>query len=45
MSLRSILYLIARLLGDWNAVKRNRVGRRIKRRVAGKFVGRLFRKL
>ncbi|MCC5841876.1 MAG: hypothetical protein JJT96_17305 [Opitutales bacterium] len=44
---RSFLYALARLLGDVNAVKRGRVGRRIGRRVvgraAGKGMGRLFR--
>jgi hypothetical protein len=35
-SVRGWLYLIARLMGDINAVKRGRVGRRIGRRVAGK---------
>ncbi len=46
-ALRSFLYMFARLLGDANAVKRGRVGRRIGRRVAGKAtgrgLGRLFR--
>jgi hypothetical protein len=32
-------------MGDVNAVKRGRVGRRIGRRVAGKVTGRAFRKL
>ncbi|MCC5839413.1 MAG: hypothetical protein JJT96_04740 [Opitutales bacterium] len=47
MNFRSFLYALARLLGDVNAVKRGRVGRRIGRRVvgraAGKGMGRLFR--
>jgi len=47
MSFRSFLYLLARFLGDVNAVKRGRVGRRIGRRLAGKVtgrgLGRLFR--
>ena len=42
--LRSFLYRLARLLGDVNAVRRGRVGRRIGRRVAGKATGRAFRK-
>jgi hypothetical protein len=45
--LRSILYLLARLLGDVSAVRRGRVGRRIARRAAGTLtgrgLGRLFR--
>lgn len=44
---RSLLYKLARLLGDVNAVKRGRVGRRIGRRIAGRAtgrgLGRLFR--
>jgi hypothetical protein len=46
-ALRSFLYMFARLLGDVNAVKRGRVGRRVGRRVAGRAtgrgLGRLFR--
>lgn len=45
---RGILYWLARLLGDVNAVKRGRVGRRIGRRAAGRLTGRglgsLFRR-
>jgi len=40
--LRSILYGIARLLGDVQAVRKRRVGRRIARRLAGKVTGRLL---
>ena len=47
MTFRSFLYLLARLHGDLNAVKRGRVGRRVGRRIAGKVtgrgLGRLFR--
>lgn len=46
-STRSLLYQIARLLGDVNAVQKGRVGKRIGRRLAGKItgrgLGRLFR--
>lgn len=45
MNLRGFLYWLARLLGDWNAIRRNRVGRRIGRRVTGRLAGKLFRKL
>ncbi|MDT8369926.1 MAG: hypothetical protein RQ745_12030 [Longimicrobiales bacterium] len=38
--MRSFLYALARLLGDVNAVKRGKVGKRIARRVAGKATGR-----
>ena len=40
MTFRSLLYLLARLLGDVNAVKRGRVGRRVGRRIEGKVTGR-----
>ena len=38
--MRSFLYAFARLLGDINAVQKNRVPRRIGRRIAGKLTGR-----
>ena len=44
-AIRSLLYLIARLLGDVNAVRKGRVGRRIARRAAGKATGKLFRRI
>jgi len=44
---RGTLYLLARLLGDVQAVRKGRVGRRIGRRVVGRAtgrgLGRLFR--
>lgn len=44
---RSFLYAFAKLLGDINAVRRNRVGRRIGYRLSGKLaargLGRLWR--
>ncbi len=43
--LRSFLYAFARILGDVNAVKRGRIGRRIGSRIAGKFTGRLLGRL
>jgi hypothetical protein len=39
-SVRGWLYLIAKLMGDVNAVQKGRVGRRIGRRIAGKATGR-----
>ena len=42
---RSFLYALARLLGDVNAVRRGRVGRRIGRRVAGRASGRALAKI
>lgn len=44
---RGLLYKLARLLGDYQAVRRGRMGRRAGRRVAGRAtsrgLGRLFR--
>lgn len=44
---RSFLYTLAKILGDVNAVRKGRVGKRIGRRVvgraAGKGIGRLFK--
>ena len=45
MSFRSLLYKLARLLGDVNAVRRGRVGRRVARRAAGRATGRGLRRL
>ncbi len=45
MTFRGFLYWLARLLGDVNAVKRGRVGRRVGRRVAGRTTGRILRNL
>lgn len=42
---RSFLYGAARLLGDVQAVRTGRVGRRVARRVAGRGTGRLLGKL
>lgn len=43
--MRRFLYWLAALLGDVNAVKKGRVGRRIGRRAAGKAAGRGLGKL
>lgn len=45
MGLRSKLYGLAKVMGDVNAVKKDRVGRRIGRRAAGKVTGRGLKKL
>lgn len=42
---RGILYALARFLGDVNAVKKGRVGKRVARRIAGKATGRGLGKL
>ena len=41
--MRSLLYALAKLLGDVNAVKKKRIGRRLWRRAVGRWLGRLFR--
>ncbi len=38
--MRNILYFIAKILGDFNAVQKGKVGKRIVRRIAGKATGR-----
>ncbi|WP_419924934.1 hypothetical protein [Candidatus Poriferisocius sp.] len=42
---RSFLYKLSKFLGDVNAVKRGRVGKRIARRALGKATGRGMGKL
>lgn len=42
---RGVLYQLARLLGDVQAVRRGSIGRRVGRRVAGKVTGRGLGKL
>ncbi len=42
---RGFLYKLSRLLGDVNAVKRGKVGKRIVRRAAGKSTGKMLRKM
>ncbi len=42
---RSLLYLIAKLLGDVNAIRKGKIMQRGARRVAGKITGRLFGRL
>jgi hypothetical protein len=39
-SFRSFLYTLVKLMGDYQAIKKNRVGRWIGRRLAGKAAGR-----
>ena len=42
---RGLLYTSAKLMGDYNAVKKGMVGKRVGRRVAGKATGKAMRKL
>lgn len=45
MNTRGLLYAIARLMGDVNAVKRGTVGKRAARRVVGRQTGKALGKL
>jgi hypothetical protein len=45
MKIRSLLYWLARVLGDVSAAKRGRVGKRIGRRIAGRATGHGLRNL
>jgi len=42
---RGFLYLLAKLLGDLQAARKGRVGKRIARRAAGRATGKGLRKL
>ncbi len=44
-AVRSLLYFIARLMGDVSAVRRGTVGKRLGRRVTGRAAGKLLRSL
>ena len=44
MNIRSLLYSVAKLMGDANAVKKGKVGKRIGRRATGKLTGRTLGK-
>jgi hypothetical protein len=44
-STRSLLYALARVLGDVNAAQKGKVGRRITRRLVGKATGRAMGRL
>jgi hypothetical protein len=41
--MRSLLYTIAKLLGDLNAIKRGRISERLVNRGLGKVFGKFFR--
>lgn len=41
--IRTILYLIAKILGDINAIKRGRIKERLWNRILGKITGRFMR--
>lgn len=42
---RGFLYWLARLLGDINAIKRGKTGKRIMRRAAGRGTGKMLGKI
>ena len=44
-SIRSLLYKIARILGDISAISKGKTGKRVTRRATGKATGRIFKKL
>lgn len=44
-NLRRIFYMIARILGDVNAAKKGRLGKRVARRAAGRSTGKVLRRL
>ncbi len=41
--MRSLLYFIAKLMGDYNAVKKGTIHKRLYNRALGKMLGRLFK--
>lgn len=43
--IRRTLYKAARILGDIDAIKKGRAGKRIGRRIAGRSTGKILRKL
>jgi hypothetical protein len=45
LQMRSFLYALARFLGDVEAARRGRVRKRVARRLTGRGLGRLLRKL
>jgi len=44
-TVRSVLYALAKLLGDVNAIQKGKIAPRIGRRLAGKITGRLLGRL
>jgi hypothetical protein len=43
--MRSFLYFFARLLGDISAIRRGRIGARIRNRIVGRITGKLLGRL
>ena len=44
-SIRDLLYLLARILGDINAIMKGKSGKRIIRRQAGKIAGKEYKEI
>jgi len=44
-SFRSLLYRLARLLGDVNAIEKGKAPQRVEKRIAGKWTARILGKL
>jgi len=44
-SVRTILYALARILGDVQAVRRGRIRQRVQNRIAGRILGRFLRRV
>jgi len=42
MSTRGALYFIARLIGDINAIRKGRIGKRVYNRMVGRLLSKLF---
>ena len=42
---RGLLYTLAKLMGDYNAVKKGKVGKPVGRRLTGRATGKAMRKL
>ena len=42
MNIRSVLYTLAALIGDYRAIKNGRIGQRIARRLAGRVTGKML---
>jgi len=43
--MRSFLYMMARVMGDINAISKGKIGRRVGRRLVGRGTGRILRSL
>jgi hypothetical protein len=44
MNIRSVLYQVAALIGDYRAIKNGRAGKRLANRLMGRIMSRAFRR-